>query len=149
MLPIQQLAKEIANFGNMPAILFAEDFIDTIGGREQASELPVRHYFADGMYLRSLFIPKGWVATGVIHKKEKFTIVAQGKIRVLDQASMLQFENPLTLVDNPGVKRLVLALEDTTFINVFRTDHTDIETIMNELGAETCEEYAQFLLREK
>ena len=42
------------------------------------------HFFAPGIYLRTLFIPKGDVLVGAIHKHEALNIVLKGTISVVN-----------------------------------------------------------------
>jgi hypothetical protein len=148
MFPVKQLAQELATTGNMPQMLEVEKYMAARGGAEGALEMPVAHYFINGVYVRALTIPKGSILTGVIHKQEKVSILASGKLRIADQnSSPVIIEAPYIVVDPPGIKRIFLALEESVFINVFHTYIRKEEGIMEHLGAKSCEEYAEFLMR--
>ena len=45
---------------------------------ESMIELPTKHYFAHGTYTRELFLPKGTVLTGKIHRHSCINIIAKG-----------------------------------------------------------------------
>jgi hypothetical protein len=153
MFPVEALANKIATAGNMPQILASEEYIkkqNQDANTPDGEDLPVEHFFLDGVYTRVLKIPKNVVLTGVIHKQEKITILASGKLRIADQHTKpIEIEAPYVVKDMPGIKRLILALEESVLINVFRTDYKDPYTILDHLGAKTCEEYAEFLQGEK
>ncbi len=94
-------------------------------------QLPLEtlHYFADGMYLRWLFRPKGTLIIGKVHKKEHFYLVIQGAVQI----GKTIHRAPTVIVSQPGTKRAVLALEDSVCITVHRTDERDLEKIEAQL----------------
>jgi len=96
-------------------------------------ELPTEHFFADGMYCRTLFRPAGTLIVGKVHKKEHLYIICQGTIQVTTDNGMEEITGPKVIVSKPGTKRAVLALTDATCLTVHRTDNKDLETIEEEL----------------
>jgi hypothetical protein len=128
--------------GNMPEILALEKIILTL---EQV-ECPISHYQIEGVYCRSMFIPAGTVLTGAIHNKENISILAQGTIRITNGTESKLISAPYIMVDQPGIKRLGVSETDVTFINVWRTDTTDLDEIEKEIRSDTFEEYEQKLL---
>jgi hypothetical protein len=128
--------------GNMPEILALEKVLLTL---EQV-DCPVTHYHIEGVYVRSMFIPAGTVLTGAIHNKENISILAQGSIRVTNGTESVLISAPHIMVDKPGIKRLGVSETDVTFINVLRTDLTDIDELEKELVSQSFEEYDQQLL---
>lgn len=128
--------------GNMPEILALEKIILTL---EQV-ECPISHYQIEGVYCRSMFIPAGTVITGAIHNKENISILAQGTIRVTNGTDSKLISAPYIMVDQPGIKRLGVSETDVTFINVIRTDLTDIDELEKELVSQSFDDYDQQLL---
>jgi hypothetical protein len=107
------------------------------------TDFDVEHYQIDGVYVRSLFIPKDMVLTGKIHNHEHIAILAQGTIRVHNGEGFKEISAPCTWIEKAGVKRLGYALTDCTFINVIRTDLKNIADIENEAVSNTFEEFEQ------
>lgn len=126
----------------MPEILALEKIILTL---EQV-ECPISHYQIEGVYCRSMFIPAGTVITGAIHNKENISILAQGTIRITNGTESKLISAPYIMVDQPGIKRLGVSETDVTFINIWRTDTTDLDEIEKEIRSDTFEEYEQKLL---
>lgn len=92
------------------------------------------HYFADGMYCRSVFRHAGVCVVGKVHKREHFYMVVQGAVAVVqDGAERKVYRAPAIIVSKPGTKRAVVALEDSTCLTVHRTDKTDLDEIEAEL----------------
>ncbi len=97
------------------------------------ADLPTDHYFADGMYCRSLFRPAGTLIVGKVHKKEHFYMVMNGTVKVTTDHGVEEITGPRVLVSKPGTKRAVLALTDATCLTVHRTEKTDLDEIEREL----------------
>lgn len=106
-------------------------------------EFEVQHTLIDGVYTRTLFIPKDSMLVGKIHLKECVNIVAKGDISVLTETGMGRFQAGHVAVSKPGIQKVGYAHEDTVFINVFRTDETDIDKIEAEIATT---EYAEDLI---
>ncbi len=104
-------------------------------------DLPVTHRFARGLYARELFIPKGVIAIGKIHKYGHISIFSKGRISVMDeQGIVIEITAPFSMVSIPGVRRVAYAHEDTVWTTVHATDITDIEKIEEEFIAKSFED---------
>lgn len=97
------------------------------------TELPLDHQFANGMYIRRLFVPKGSLIVGRIHKHECINIVEKGDISVLTESGYKRVTAGFTIVSPAGIQKVGYAHEDTVFTNVFRTDETDVSKIEDVL----------------
>lgn len=105
-------------------------------------EMQVEHTVCDGMYMRKLLIPKGSLLVGKIHKKACMNIVSAGDITVLTESGCMRVRAGYTTESPAGLMKVGYAHEDTIFINVFRTNETDIEKIENEIACESFEALA-------
>lgn len=106
-------------------------------------EFDVEHTLIDGVYTRTLFIPKGSLLVGKIHLKECVNIVAKGDISVLTETGSGRFQAGHVAVSQAGIQKVGYAHQDTVFINVFRTDETDIEKIEAQVATT---QYAEDLI---
>lgn len=102
-------------------------------------EFHVEHTIKDGMYMRKLFIPKGSLIIGKIHKLDCLNIVAQGDISVLTESGSARVRAGYTVVSPAGIQKVGYAHEDTVFINVFRTDEVDIDRIETAIAWDSYE----------
>lgn len=100
-----------------------------------------KHHFAKGLYAREIFIPKGTLLTGKIHKSEHLNIISKGEISVLTEAGPQRIKAPFTIVSMPGTKRVGYAHEDTVWTTIHATEETDLEKIEAELIAESFDDY--------
>jgi hypothetical protein len=100
-------------------------------------ELPMKHHFAPGLYAREMFIPKGTVLTGAVHKTEHLSVFV-GDITVWTDGGMKRLTGHNTIVSKAGAKRVGFAHEDTWCTGFFVTDKTDVQELERDLceGAE-------------
>lgn len=107
-------------------------------------EMPVTNHFAHGVYGRELFIPKGTVLTGKIHKYSQLNIMSKGDISVLTEGGVKRVQAPFTIVSPAGTKRIAYAHEDTIWTTVHGTEETDIEKIEKRFIAQSEDEFLAF-----
>lgn len=96
---------------------------------EDKREFEVKHTFLNGMYMRELFIPKGSLLVGKVHKMPCINIVSSGDISVLTEFGSARIKAGYSNTSPAGIQKLGIANEDTVFINIFRTDETDVSKI--------------------
>jgi hypothetical protein len=105
---------------------------EAILGREQVL-VPVVHKFAHGIYIREIFLKKGYALTGRIHKQDDYQIVYFGDISILTENGLKRFTGPNGFTSKAGVKPYAFAHEDTLFSTAHHTHLTDLEEIEREL----------------
>jgi hypothetical protein len=125
------------------------ELIENVMRQHEQVDLPVKHYFSKGVYARELFIPKGTVLTGKIHKYENLNILSKGDISVLTKDGIKRVQAPFTIVSEPGTKRIAYAHEDTIWTTVHGTEETDLQKIEHEFTANTNVEYLEFVASSK
>lgn len=109
--------------------------------RLQAAMIPIQceqpepiHRFAPGMYMRELTVPAGMLIVGKTHRHDHFLMVMSGKAEVLSEFGREIVEAGHISMSKAGVKRIVLAIEDTRFITIHHnaSDSQDLEVIERE-----------------
>jgi hypothetical protein len=124
---------EITNFSADIQVASRPPVRDAIMALEQQilgcvqAEMPVEHFFAKGLYARSLSIPKHCVLTGAIHKHEHVNILAKGDITVVTEDGPKRIQAPYVMVSRPGTKRAGFAHEDCVWITVHACDETEVD----------------------
>lgn len=130
--PVQRFAWNID-----PALPPREQIAKLIAGMLAAPachvHFPVTHHFAKGMYIRTMFIAKGRLIAGKVHRQECINICAAGDISILTETGSMRVTAPFQIVSPAGMQRIGYAHEDTTWINIFLTDETDIATLERDL----------------
>ena len=87
--------------------------------------LPLTHTFSDGVYAREIFMPKGMIVIGHIHKTKHLNIVSTGKARVFYDGEMHEITAPYTFESNAGVRKALFILEDMFWTTIHVTDETN------------------------
>ena len=100
-------------------------------------EIKTTHHFSKGVYAREIFIPKGALIVGKIHKHECLNIVSKGDISFISIDGAKRVQAPYTVLASPGVKRIGYAHEDTIWTTVHGTNETDLKKIEDEFIAKT------------
>jgi hypothetical protein len=122
---------------------------DVIVGNSE--ELPLTHSFSDGIYTREIFIPKGMFAIGKIHKLHHTFFLMKGKLRMFTQDGVTEIEAPFYGNSSAGTKRVIVALEDTVFVNVHPNPNNtkEIEKLEDSFVVSSYEEYKNYKLLNK
>jgi hypothetical protein len=130
-------------------ILDFENLILSIKG--SVKELfPLKHSFAEGVYVREIFIPKGSVLTGKIHRHSHPNFIMKGKVVVVtEHAGKEMLAAPMSIISKAGTKRIVFALEDTVWITVHATNETDLEKIEGYVIAPTYDDLLEIDQKER
>lgn len=97
----------------------------------QCAQPEPTHFYAPGMYLRELTVPAGMLIVGKIHKHAHFLMVLKGRAAVVSEFGRMEVTAGHISVSPAGVKRAVLAIEDTQFVTVHvnPTDTQDLDVI--------------------
>lgn len=91
----------------------------------------LKHTFTTGVYVREIFLPKGAVLVGKIHRHDHANFISYGDVTVLTKDGRQRLKGPCTLVSTAGTKRAVYVHEDTvwTTIHANPTNETDLAKI--------------------
>lgn len=121
-------------FNNQPLSL---DLIEAEmnNGKHTKVETPVTHFFAGGVYVRQIFIPKCTLILGKRHRHETCNMLLQGRMLQFNEAdgSSTILEAPAMFKSMPGTRKLGYALEDSIFCNIHPTDETNLEKIEEQV----------------
>lgn len=91
---------------------------------------PVAHFIAPGIHARRMEIPAGTVVTGAVHKVEHLIVIAKGRLRIVTDDGTRDVAAGDVLTCKPGMKNAVTALEDSAWVNLFATDETDPDKLV-------------------
>ena len=95
--------------------------------KEDQLEIPVQHFFFEGMYIRQIVIPKGTLCTSTYHKRGQFDIMASGEMSVLTEEGIVRIKAPYYAVSNSGLKRLGYAHTDVLWVDIRAMDNIGVE----------------------
>lgn len=112
---------------------------------------PIKHTFADGVYVRQMDLKKDSVVVGAIHKHLHVWFLLTGHISVATEDTVEDYLAPCYVVSTPGVKRVILANEDSIFVNIHKnpSNTKDIDELEKKIVALNYKEYEQYINKKK
>lgn len=112
-------------------------------GIVEVPEVPIKHSFADQIYIRQMDMNKGDVVVGAIHNHLHAWFLMKGRVLINNNGEQIEHIAPCYTISQPGSKRFIYALEDSIFVNVHKnpSNTQNIEDIENELVSITIDEY--------
>ena len=136
--------KKILDFQLM--LINEADEVDIV--THQDSKLfPLKHTFADGIYVRQMSMNPGSVVVGAIHKHLHVWFLLTGHISVVTEENIEDYIAPCYVVATPGTKRVIHANEESIFVNIHKnpTNSQDIEWLEKEIVAKDFKEYEEYI----
>lgn len=109
------------------------------------ADMPVSHYFAAGVYVRELPIPKGVALVGKLHKQSHVTLLTKGDVSILTESGMERLQAPCTFVSPIGTKRAIYAHEDSVLVTAHGSYEVDMERLEQQLIAAEYDELPDML----
>jgi len=112
---------------------------------------PLKHTFADGIYVRQMSMNADTVVVGAIHKHLHVWFLLTGNISVVTEDGLEDYVAPCYVVATPGTKRVIYANEDSIFVNIHKnpTNSQDIEFLEKEIVAKDFKEYEEYINKNK
>lgn len=90
---------------------------------------PIHEEYGCGTYARQIFMPKGALVVGKIHRHAHLNFIMKGKVSVATEFGPKVFEAPCVFVSEVGLKRAVFIEEDTIWVTVHQTKFTGEENL--------------------
>ena len=116
-----------------------------------SKNFPLKHTFADGVYVRQMDMKAGSMVVGAIHNHLHVWFLLAGQLTVATEESVEEFISPCYVLASPGSKRVIYAVEDSIFVNVHKNPKNikDIEKLEKEIVSLTFEEYEEYINKNK
>lgn len=110
-------------------------------------ECPLTHHFAPSVYGREIFMPKGTLMLGKIHKHAHLNVLIQGRVSVKTATGIVEYVAPKVMVSEAGTQRALYIHEDTIWLTVHLnlTNTQDLVAIEEEVIAKTFEDFDTFI----
>jgi hypothetical protein len=93
-------------------------------------DCPVEHHFSPGVCIRERLMPAGAFILGHKHRYPNMNMIVSGRCVVYMDGQMQEIVAPYMFVGEP-CRKVIFAIDDTVWLNVFHTDLTDIAEIEN------------------
>jgi hypothetical protein len=106
----------------------------------QFNDFRTKHFFAPGLYARSVWRPANVITVGRLHKHAHFAFVVSGTVEIADGEIVPppRYSAGDMFVTPAGTKRAVRAITDAEFMTIHRLDPDtrDLEEIERQLVAD-------------
>jgi hypothetical protein len=89
------------------------------------------HQFFKGIYVRTIFVPKGWIIIGKRHRHETCNILLKGELSLYmgKDLPVKRLKAPCMFPSEPGTKKMAYIHDDILFANVHPTSLTNVDDI--------------------
>jgi len=128
-----------------------ENIVSNNGNIVRSEQFPLKHSFADGIYVRQMSMKKDSAVIGAIHNHLHVWFLLTGNITVATENSTEDYIAPCYVIATPGVKRVIYANEDSIFVNIHKnpTNTQDLNELEAEIVSKNYEEYEQYINKNK
>ena len=116
-----------------------------------SKNFPLKHTFADGVYIRQMDMKSDSMVVGAIHNHLHVWFLLTGHLAVITEDTTEEFISPCYVLATPGSKRVIYALEDSIFVNVHKNPDNikDIKKLEDEIVSLTFEDYEEYIKKNK
>ena len=116
-----------------------------------SNNFPLKHTFADGIYIRQMDMQADSVIVGAIHNHLHAWFLLTGHLAVVTEDTTEEFVSPCYVLATPGSKRVIYALEDSIFVNIHKNPDNikDIKKLEEEIVSLTFEDYEKYINKNK
>jgi hypothetical protein len=104
-------------------------------------DMPTDDQFADGVYVRTLFMPKGSVVVGRVHLRECINIMVTGDITLLTVDGPVRLKAPQIFKSAAGTKKVAYINEDTAWATTHSLEPMSSDEAMDALSVPTFKQY--------
>ena len=109
----------------------------------ESPEVPIKHSFADQIYVRQMTMKAGHVVVGAIHNHQHVWFLLTGHVSINNNGEVIDYVSPCYTVSEPGSKRVIYAHEDSIFVNIHKNplNVKDIKKLEEEIVSISVEEF--------
>lgn len=94
---------------------------------------PTMDNFSDGVYARTIAMPKGAIIVGKKHKTRHLNIIVQGSARVWIEGEVRIIEAPYIFESKENCRKVLYIEEDMLWTTIHVTDETDTNIIEKQI----------------
>ncbi len=96
---------------------------------------PLKHSFADGLYVRELTVPPKILTVTKIHKYSHAGFLLKGEMSILEEGGIKHIKAPCYFITPAGTKRIIYHHDEVVLVTVHATKKTDLKEIEDEIIA--------------
>ena len=128
-----------------------ENIISDKGNVVRCEEFPLKHSFADQIYVRQMNMKKDTLVVGAIHNHLHVWFLLTGSLTIVTETSSEDFIAPCYVISKPGAKRVIYAHEDSIFVNIHKNPDNikDIDQLEATIVSKNYKEYEEYTNQKK
>jgi len=128
-----------------------KNIISDEGNVVRCEEFPLKHSFADQIYIRQMNMKKDTLVVGAIHNHLHVWFLLTGSLTVVTETSNEDFIAPCYVISKPGAKRVIYAHEDSIFVNIHKNPDNikDIDQLEATIVSKNYKEYEEYTNQKK
>jgi|TARA_R100000084_G_C4574982_1_gene111046 hypothetical protein len=109
-------------------------------------QIPIDHFFMDGVYVRKMTMYQGYIVIGAIHKHRHMCFLLEGHLSVASSTGVKEYKAPCYIISEPGEKRILYAHEDSHWYNTHKNPDNieDVQELEKQIVALSYEEYKKY-----
>ena len=109
-------------------------------------QIPIDHFFMDGVYIRKMTMFQGYVVIGAIHKHKHMCFLLEGHLSVASSSGVKEYIAPCYIISEPGEKRILYAHKESHWYNTHKNPDNinDVEELEKQIVAVSYEEYKKY-----
>lgn len=101
--------------------------------KHEQIDIPIEHFFSEGMYGRHMTVPEDGIVVGKVHKHSHLAILLEGTVRVSSKYGTAVYSAPYVINVNAGDKRAFYAVTQVKYMTVHATTETDLDKLEQDL----------------
>lgn len=137
---IERVPQQPVNMKVREGISKVEDVIRKMPGHLEGDCYPLKHSFAEGLYVREITVPAKILTVTKIHKYSHAAFLLKGEISVLEEGGIKRVKAPGSFITPAGTKRIVYHHTEVVLTTVHATKKTDLKEIEDEIIAKDFDE---------
>tara|TARA_R110000737_G_scaffold21211_1_gene39617 strand:+ start:100 stop:558 length:459 start_codon:yes stop_codon:yes gene_type:complete len=108
-----------------------------------SNKFPLNHTFAHGIYVREMKMQKDTFVLGKIHQHDHIWFLLTGKLLIETGEGVEEYIAPCYVKASGGTQRLIRAVEDSIFVNVYGNPNNkeNVSELENNIIAKNYLEY--------
>ena len=128
-----------------------ENIISDKGNVVRCEEFPLKHSFADQIYVRQMNMKKDTLVVGAIHNHLHVWFLLTGFLTIITENTTEDFVAPCYVISKPGAKRVIYAHEDSIFVNIHKNPDNikDIDQLEAIIVSKNYKEYEEYTNQKK
>ena len=109
-------------------------------------QIPINHFFMDGVYIRKMTMYQGYIVIGAIHKHKHMCFLLEGHLSVASSSGVKEYVAPCYIISEPGEKRILYAHKDSYWYNTHKNPDNveDVRELEKQIVALSYEEYKKY-----